>query len=184
MMRKIKWVWLVSIFLSVILALPAQASLINQPAPEFTRTDAAGWLDGKPLRMADFRGQVVVVDMWTLSCDSCYRSFWWLGYLEKTYGAQGLKVISIHTPDTEQPPHPDQLRQRLSQAQEGDQPVTHPVMLDDDFRYWDAMQAQGWPTFYLIDKRGVVRDIVVGETHEGDETAVVVDETIKRLLAE
>ena len=34
-------------------------------APEFPRSDAAGWLNSPPLTMAGLRGRVVVLDIWT-----------------------------------------------------------------------------------------------------------------------
>jgi len=37
----------------------------DRPAPEFPRSDAAGWLNSPPLTMAGLRGRVVVLDLWT-----------------------------------------------------------------------------------------------------------------------
>ena len=44
--------------------------------------------------------------------------------------------------------------------------ITYPVVLDPDFATWDAFGTRYWPTTYLIDRRGHVRDLHVGE---GDE---------------
>jgi hypothetical protein len=46
------------------------------------------------------------------------------------------------------------------------------------------MRNRYWPTFYLIDKRGIIRHIFVGETHAGDRRALVIEEAIQLLLAE
>jgi hypothetical protein len=37
----------------------------ERTAPEFPRTDAAGWINSEPLMMRALRGQVVVLDIWT-----------------------------------------------------------------------------------------------------------------------
>ncbi len=46
------------------------------------------------------------------------------------------------------------------------------------------MRNRYWPTFYLIDKRGIIRHIFIGETHAGDRRAVVIEAAIRELLAE
>ena len=56
------------------LAKDAQAELyeirelrVGKPAPEITGQD----IDGKPLKLSDFNGKVVVVDFWTTTCGAC-----------------------------------------------------------------------------------------------------------------
>ena len=41
-----------------------------------------------------------------------------------------------------------------------------------------------WPAFYLIDKKGQVRSVFFGETHEGDQQAKRIEKKINELLAE
>ncbi len=60
----------------------------------------------------------------------------------------------------------------------------HPVMIDNDFSYWRAMNNRYWPAFYLIGKRGFIRSVFIGETHSGDARARKVEAAIERLLAE
>jgi hypothetical protein len=62
--------------------------------------------------------------------------------------------------------------------------LEHPSMMDNDFSFWKSMRNRYWPTFYLIDKRGIIRHIFVGETHAGDRRALVIEEAIQLLLAE
>lgn len=53
------FVLLATLFLSV----PSvQAGLIGQPAPELTNEV---WINSMPLRLADLRGKVVLVEFWT-----------------------------------------------------------------------------------------------------------------------
>ena len=41
-------------------------------------------------------------------------------------------------------------------------------MMDNDFSYWKAMHIRYWPAYYILDKKGNIRGIFFGETHEGD----------------
>ncbi|HEY7841116.1 MAG TPA: hypothetical protein VIC61_06070, partial [Gammaproteobacteria bacterium] len=69
-------------------------------------------------------------------------------------------------------------------AKVGEFGIGHPVMLDNDFSYWRAMGNRYWPAFYLIDRRGDVRGVFVGETHAGDRQAEAIEAAIAALLAE
>ena len=42
-------------------------------APEFV--GISGWINSDPLRMADLRGKVVLIDFWTYTCINCIRTF-------------------------------------------------------------------------------------------------------------
>lgn len=62
--------------------------------------------------------------------------------------------------------------------------VTYPVVLDNDLKMWDALGNRYWPTVYLVDRKGRVRDVHVGETHVGSEEARDVEGQLSRLLKE
>ncbi|MGB5832824.1 MAG: redoxin domain-containing protein [Thiohalocapsa sp.] len=157
----------------------ADAAVEANPAPEFTQTNASGWVNGPPLRMGDLRGKVVLLDVWTFECWNCYRSFPWLRQLEERYEPQGLQVVGIHSPEF------DRERERSAVVAKVDEfGLTHPVMIDNDFRYWEALGNRVWPSFYLIDKQGRIRYRFIGETHTGEPQALRIERAVGRLLAE
>jgi peroxiredoxin len=47
--------------------IPGVSAEVGQPAPSLEGTDA----DGKPLKLSDYRGKVVVVDFWMIGCPPC-----------------------------------------------------------------------------------------------------------------
>lgn len=150
-----------------------------RPAPAFTHTRAQEWLNSKPLSWNDFRGQVVIIDVWTFACWNCYRSLPWLHGLAAQYQAQGLRVIGVHTPELAQEYVRANVVRKLDELH-----VDYPVMLDNDYSYWNALGNRYWPAFYLIDKRGQIRGQFFGETHAGDANATAIDSAVKKLLAE
>lgn len=156
-------------------ATPAQAV----PAPEFTATSPADWINSPPLTLADLKGKVVLLDVWTFGCGNCIRSIPWLLDVEARLGPQGLKVIGIHSPEFEH--ERDGAAVRAKARQFG---LTHPIMLDNDFRYWKALNNRYWPAYYLIDREGRIRARFVGETHKGSGQAREIEGMIERLLVE
>lgn len=149
------------------------------PAPEFTRVDQGSWVNSAPLRLRDMRGQVVLLDIWTFECWNCYRSFPWLTDLESRLGPKGLRVVGIHSPEYER--ERDAAAVAAKTREFG---LHHPVMIDNDFAYWRALNNKYWPTFYLIDRQGKIRYRFVGETHKGERQAREIEGAIGELLAE
>ena len=48
--------------------------------------------------------------------------------------------------------------------------LRYPQYLDTDHAYFRALDAQYWPTTYLIDKCGRIRQSHIGEIHSGQES--------------
>lgn len=148
-------------------------------AVEFTQSSPDQWINSAPLKLADFRGKVVLLDFWTFDCYNCYRSIPWLNGVEDKYRDAGLQVIGIHTPEFA---HEKVAANVLAKVQEFD--IKHPVMLDNDFQYWNAMGNRYWPAWYLIDQQGRVRAVHVGETHANTAGSRKIEADIELLLAE
>ena len=157
-------------------ARPAAAA---RPAPAFTQTDPAAWLNSTPLRWQDLRGQVTLLEFWTFACWNCYRSIPWLRTLEPRYRRRGLRIVSIHTPEFAH----ERVRANV-EAKLRELKVDFPVMLDNDYAFWNAMGNRYWPAFYLVDGQGRVRASFAGETHAGDRNAAAIEAAIDSLLSE
>ena len=154
-------------------------ALINSLAPEFTHTEQNEWLNSAPLSLKDLRGQVVLVDFWTFECWNCYHSFPWLNALQKQFADRPVQIVGVHSPEFERERDHKRIAQKIAEFE-----LDHPVMIDNDFSYWNAMRNRYWPAFYLIDKVGVLRHVYVGETHEGDSQARKIATAIARLSKE
>jgi len=150
-----------------------------QAAPEFTQSGADAWLNSPPLRMQDLRGKVVLLDIWTFECWNCYRSFPWLNAVDKKFASRGLQVIGIHTPEFDHEKSRIRVEEKIDEFK-----LHHPVMMDNDFAYWRALNNRYWPAFYLIDKQGRLRAVYVGETHADGAQAQSIEAEIEKLLNE
>ncbi len=169
----------------IALALPltqaARGGVVRQPlaAPEFTHISADEWLNSAPLKLADLRGKVVLVDFWTFDCWNCYRSFPWLKAMETRLADKGLQVIGVHSPEFDREKIPENIKKKVAEFG-----LKHPIMIDNDFSYWKAMANRYWPAYYVIDKNGLLRAAFVGETHAGDDQAKKIEKILNELLAE
>lgn len=73
-------------------ATPASA---RKQAPDFSLRDA----NGMPIRLADFKGRVVVLDFWATWCHGCKLEIPWFMEFEDRYGQKGLSVIGVSMDD-------------------------------------------------------------------------------------
>ena len=157
--------------LAVAPALPAQAFYDHGPAPEFAGIER--WLNSPPLTMAGLRGQVVLVDFWTYGCINCLRTLPHVNRWAETYGAQGLVVVGMHTPE-----FPFERSTRGLQTAMERHGVKHAIAQDNRYLTWKAWGTQYWPSRYLIDRRG---HIVLRQFGEGGYGQM--EDAIRTLLA-
>src|SRR5512146_916945 len=65
-------------------------------APDFTLQS----LDGKTVRLSDFRGKAVLLNFWATWCEPCKLEMPWFVELQKQYGPQGLEVVGVAMDDS------------------------------------------------------------------------------------
>lgn len=178
-----KWLALISavVFSTAIIgnhASKAQISdTISYKLPEFTHKQQNDWINSPPLSRDDLKGKVVLIDVWTFDCWNCYRSFPWLNALEKKYQDKAFQVIGVHTPEFDHEKIRANIEDKMAEFK-----LHHPVMIDNDFSYWRALNNRYWPTYYLVDKTGKIVYRHVGETHQGDRKALALEKKIQQLL--
>lgn len=169
-----------NIILILMLVLTLSSNVVmSAQVPEFTQKSDSQWINSKALNWSELRGKVVLLDFWTFDCWNCYRSFPWLNELEEQFSGQDFAVIGIHSPEFD---HEKDIKRVKKKVREFE--LAHPVMLDNDFAFWRAMNNRYWPAFYLVDKQGKIRGNFVGETHSGTPRAKAISDAINKLLAE
>jgi thiol-disulfide isomerase/thioredoxin len=143
------------------------AVAVRPAAPEFT--GLAGWLNSPPLTVSGLKGQVVLVDFWTYSCVNCVRTLPHLQALEAKYGAKGLTIIGMHSPEFDFEMSQSNVAAAVKRLN-----VTWPVALDSHMATWNAYSNQYWPAEYLIDQQGRVAYFHAGEgDYDKTERAIV-----------
>ncbi len=132
--------------------LPPTPSAGGTMAPELTNTS---WLNAdRPLRLAELSGRVVLLNFWVFTCGNCTRTVPSLVAYDRSYRERGLTIIGIHTPEF--PPDAGEHDKRNVARALACQGIAYPNAQDNDRRTWDAYGIRYWPSFVLIDKRGLV----------------------------
>lgn len=83
-------------------------------------------------------------------------------------------LIANHYPEFDYEADLERLKEAVRDLQ-----ITYPVAQDNEGRVWRAYQNRYWPTLYLIDKRGKIRYMHIGEGNYYQTEAA-----IETLLAE
>jgi thiol-disulfide isomerase/thioredoxin len=137
---------ILSILFTIIALLPAVPSRAEQ-----TGKAAPGWqlsdVNGKPLKLADFKGKVVVLDFWATWCPPCRAEIPGLVALQKKYAAQGLSVIGVSL-DEQGPSVVKPFIERFA--------INYPVVMGNEKVLADYGGITAIPTTFVIDREGNV----------------------------
>src|SRR5262245_17952912 len=117
-------------------------------APDFPA--GMEWLNTtRPLKLAEMRGKLVLLDFWTFCCINCMHVIPDLKYLKKKYAGQPVLVIGVHSAKFTHEKETASIRQAVLRHR-----IEHPVVVDSDFAVWQAYTVRAWPTLVLIDPEG------------------------------
>lgn len=133
---------------------PAEA-MLGKPAPDILNPT---WLNSAPLRMADLRGKVVMVEFWTFGCYNCRNVEPYVKQWYRQYADQGFLVIGVHSPEFSHEREVENVKRYMTEHD-----IRFPVPIDNEFSTWNRYGNRYWPAMYLIDKRGIIRYVKIGE---------------------
>jgi thiol-disulfide isomerase/thioredoxin len=119
------------------------------PAPAWKRKD----VDGKLVSWEQFKGKVVVVDFWATWCPPCRTEIPGYIALQKKYAADGLVIVGISV-DTD---GPEVVRKYMK-----DVGINYQIVIADDQVQDLFAPIQGYPTTFIIDRDGLIRDKKLG----------------------
>ncbi|MDD5050132.1 MAG: cytochrome c biogenesis protein DipZ [Candidatus Pacebacteria bacterium] len=150
-----------------------QLKQIQYPlAPELVSPDGYINTGGKPITLASLRGRVVLLDIWTYSCINCQRTLPYIKDWYAKYKDQGLEIIGVHTPEFAFEKVLKNVEDAVARFG-----IKYPVILDSEYKTWNAYGNQYWPRKYLIDIDGFVVYDHIGEGNY-DETEKAIQKAL------
>ncbi len=124
-------------------------------APEFPPD--IDWLNtDRKYAIANLRGKFVLLDFWTYGCINCIHVIPELKRLEEKYPE--LIVIGIHSAKFVNERESANIEEAILKYD-----LRHPVIVDSEFKVWDAYSINAWPSFILIAPDGEVLGKTSGE---------------------
>ena len=135
--------------------IPSVSDLNGEEAPDFEYTSYGG----DKVRLSRMRGKIVLLDFWESWCGYCLLVLPKLNELIQEYANKGLIIIGITTENREQ-------IEKLIKANQ-----LNYINIFADNTILKKYKVTGRPTYYLIDKNGVIIKTSYGNLEE-IETAI------------
>ena len=150
----------------------------GQVVPELVGSD---WHNAaKPLTIEGLKGKVLLVHFWTFGCINCKHNLPAYSKWQKEFADRGLQVIGVHTPETPEERVSANVDRAITRWS-----ITYPVLTDNESKNWERWGLRYWPSVFLIDKHGRLRDVWEGELEYGGAGGTAkIEGEIKTLLAE
>jgi cytochrome c biogenesis protein CcmG/thiol:disulfide interchange protein DsbE len=146
---------LVGLFITgmVLATQPGNRPAVGSVAPDFDISLYQDYRAGLPekIKLSDLRGKVVLVNFWASWCVECRKESDALEKAWRQYKDHGLVLLGIDYLDTEP--------SAVAYLQEYD--TTYAIGADIQERISRAYHITGVPESFFIDKKGVMRKIVI-----------------------
>lgn len=138
----------------------------RKAAPGFTLKDASD----ADIKLADFRGKVVLLDFWATWCTGCKKEIPWFEAFQKTYGPQGYSTVGVSM---------DEEGWKVLRPFLEEHKIPYPMLLGDESM---AKQygVENLPDTFLIDREGRVAAAYLARLVDRDD----LETKIKTLVAE
>jgi thiol-disulfide isomerase/thioredoxin len=137
----------------------------GKDAPDFALQD----LQGKQVKLSDFRGKAVLLNFWATWCGPCKVEMPWFVELQKQYGPQGLEIVGVALDDSGK----DSIAKFAKEMG-----VNYTILQGQD-AVGDAYGAIGLPTSFFIDRSGKIIDSASGLV-----TRTEIEDNVKKSLGE
>lgn len=119
----------------------------GQRAPDFELKD----LQGQTVKLSDFQGKKVMINFWATWCPPCRVEMPHMQKFYADYNKQGVVILAVNLTPTEE--NADSVLAFVK-----DYGLTFPVVLDEEGTTIQTYQVVAYPTTYVIDSNGVIRE--------------------------
>lgn len=133
-------------------------------APDFSLES----LEGKTMRLSDFRGKAVLLNFWATWCGPCKIEMPWFVELQQKYGSQGLQVVGVVMDDAS--------KEDIAKFAK-DMGVNYPVLIGKEAVGDSYGGIPALPETFFIGRDGKVVDKILGLRGKAE-----IEDAIKKAL--
>lgn len=120
-------------------------------------------LDGEQITLSDYRGRIVVMNMWATWCPPCRAEMPGLNRFYEAHKDEGVIVLAVNGQEPESVVRPFIAANNF----------TFPILLDLDGAVGRQYMARSFPTTFVIDGNGRIRHTQVGEITEHELEQII-----------
>jgi len=128
------------------------AAEVGKPAPDFTATD----INGKTVKLSDYKGKIVVLESYNLDCPFCANHFKTgaMQDLQKDLTSKGVVWLMVNSVN---PKHSNYRTPEQARAEWDKQKLAATTLIQDsDGAVGKAYNMKTTPHMFVIDKEGVL----------------------------
>lgn len=111
-------------------------------------------LEGKTVKLSDFRGQAVLVNLWATWCPPCRAEMQSIDKVYNEYKDQGFVVLAVNMTYQDTFGNIKPFVDKYG--------LTFPILLDDNNAVGSSYQLRSLPSSYFIDRNGIINEVVIG----------------------
>ena len=130
-------------------------------------------LNDKDVRLADYRGKVVLVNFWATWCDPCRVEIPWLIAMQDKYGAKGFTVLGIAMDEDGKPVVAPFVAKERWDVNGQKLPMNYPIVVGNEKVAEQFGGLLGYPTSILVSKDGKQIKRVTGVIDEDEISKLV-----------
>ena len=142
----------------------------EKKAPDF----ALKSLDGKTVKLSDYKGKVVIIDFWATWCKPCNKPIPELNKVYELYKEKGLEIIGINCDGPRSISKVGPMAKSLQ--------IQYPVLIDINTEVMNDLNLMAYPTLLMVNSEGKILWIHEGYV-TGDTELIMaeIDENLKAL---
>ncbi|MGM7703576.1 peroxiredoxin family protein [Pseudalkalibacillus sp. Hm43] len=124
---------------------------IGDRAPEFELAT----LDGQQVRLSDYRGKRVVVNVWATWCPPCQAEIPEMVKFYEEYSNQDIEILAVNMTNSEK--KVEDVKQFADEYG-----INFPILMDQEAEVASTYQAFTIPTTFIIDNAGIIVEKIAG----------------------
>lgn len=108
--------------------------------------------------LSDYEGDVIVLNLWATWCENCKEEMPALMKFHEDYKSEGVTVLAVNMTRYELAPREENVENFVNEMN-----LTMPIFYNHDDEFYQTYKPFGLPTTYIVDREGIIQEVITGE---------------------